>query len=480
MSGSISVVEPLPFWKRVGWLTAGQAMERGGQVVAAVLLVRLLAPENWNVIALCLSIYLASVTIGSFNLEQSLLFFLPRLDPAAQPGLIARTSRLLAAIGAAIGVVIIVVGHLGRTFDNTTTAVLLGLAVALELPTMIAGPVLILQARISTAGIWDSTHAVIQVLAVVVPATLSADVEGVLLGLVLASLVRLVAYLVMFPDVLGRWSQRLSRGLMVQQLMFCAPLGIALAAGTLARVVDKWILAWSRPFEIGMYSIAAQEIPILAVLPYAGGAAIAVSLVERLRQGEVESAYSLWFEQARAMCRSVIPLTLGLVIVAPEVVRGLFGVRYSAAIVPFQLFTIIGIHRVTEYGVVLRAAGRSRDVVSSSLVLLGCNVVAGVPGVIIGGVMGLTIATVASFAVAWWWILGRVGEVFERNRRAVFPWRDWLRTIAVYGVSAVTSMLMASMVDSTLQKLVVKSTIFAATVFLFEAGKSRSMQESHT
>mgnify|MGYP006998172082 CR=1 FL=1 len=79
---SIAVVQnenAVPLWRRIGWLTLGEGVARTGQVVSAILLVRFLAPSAWNVIALGLSVYLVAVTIGSLNLEHSILFFLPQL-----------------------------------------------------------------------------------------------------------------------------------------------------------------------------------------------------------------------------------------------------------------------------------------------------------------------------------------------------------------------------------------------------------------
>ena len=80
MSVAVAQVEnAVPLWRRIGWLTLGEGVARTGQVLSAILLVRFLAPSAWNIIALGLSVYLVAVTIGSLNLEHSILFFLPQL-----------------------------------------------------------------------------------------------------------------------------------------------------------------------------------------------------------------------------------------------------------------------------------------------------------------------------------------------------------------------------------------------------------------
>ena len=74
----------MPFWRRVGWITAGQTMEKAAQLLVVVLLVRVIAPAEWNVVALALTAYYAGITIGSFNIEQSILFYLPRHGVSVQ------------------------------------------------------------------------------------------------------------------------------------------------------------------------------------------------------------------------------------------------------------------------------------------------------------------------------------------------------------------------------------------------------------
>ena len=57
-----------------------------------------------------------------------------------------------------------------------------------------------------------------------------------------------------------------------------------------------------------MYSVVAQEIPILAVLPYAGGAALASALVCAFRAATCALARTHWLHLTSRMSRIVVPL----------------------------------------------------------------------------------------------------------------------------------------------------------------------------
>ena len=455
---SIAVVQnenAVPLWRRIGWLTLGEGVARTGQVVSAILLVRFLAPSAWNVIALGLSVYLVAVTIGSLNLEHSILFFLPQLTQHQTNRLLYQTVNLLRISGIVCGAVIVFVQVGTGVLGTMAIALCIACAVACELPTVVMTPIFIARGEEQYGSIWRSGHALIQFFALMVPALCGFGAMGIASGLAVSGFIRLTAFTVVFRRFINGEHVH-TPGLLKRQILFCTPLGVALAAGVLTRSMDKWLVAWHEPLMVGIYSIAAFEVPILAVLPYAGGAAIAVSMVTMFHNNEVSDAHSVWWHQARMMSLVVVPLTMGLVVVAPELFEILFTHSYRTSVLPFQIFTLIGLHRVTEYGAVLRAAGRSVEIVYSSLILLSSNLVFGYIGLQIHGLVGLTIGSVLAFLVAWVWILSRLKNVFAVSMRHVFPWSAWTSSVAVSCATAAVAFYMSKGGDSAGPRLVIK------------------------
>ena len=455
---SIAVVQnenAVPLWRRIGWLTLGEGVARTGQVVSAILLVRFLAPSAWNVIALGLSVYLVAVTIGSLNLEHSILFFLPQLTQHQTNRLLYQTVNLLRISGIVCGAVIVFVQVGTGVLGTMAIALCIACAVACELPTVVMTPIFIARGEEQYGSMWRSGHALIQFFALMVPALCGFGAMGIASGLAVSGFIRLTAFTVVFRRFINGEHVH-TPGLLKRQILFCTPLGVALAAGVLTRSIDKWLVAWHEPLMVGIYSIAAFEVPILAVLPYAGGAAIAVSMVTMFHNNEVSDAHSVWWHQARMMSLVVVPLTMGLVVIAPELFEILFTHSYRTSVVPFQIFTLIGLHRVTEYGAVLRAAGRSVEIVYSSLILLSSNLVFGFIGLQIHGLVGLTIGSVLAFLVAWVWILSRLKKVFAVSMRHVFPWSAWTSSVAVSCATAAVAFFLSKGGDSAGPRLVIK------------------------
>ena len=467
----------VPLWRRIGWLTLGEGVARTGQVVSAILLVRFLAPSAWNVIALGLSVYLVAVTIGSLNLEHSILFFLPQLTQHQTNRLLYQTVNLLRISGLVCGAVIVFVQVGTGVLGTIAIALCLACAVACELPTVVMTPTFIARGEERYASMWGSSHALIQFLALMIPTLCGFGATGIAYGLAASGLIRLTTFTVVFGRYVNGEHVH-TPGLLKRQLYFCAPLGVALAAGVLTRSIDKWLVAWHEPLKVGIYSIAAFEVPILAVLPYAGGAAIAVSMVTMFHNDQVSGAHSVWWNQARMMSLVVVPLTMGLVVIAPELFEILFSHSYRTSVLPFQIFTLIGLHRVTEYGAVLRAAGRSVEIVYSSLILLGSNLVFGYIGLQVHGLVGLTMGSVLAFSVAWVWILSRLKNVFDVSMRHVFPWSAWGSSVVISCVTAAVAFYLSKDGDSAGSRLIIKLMVMggvAAAVGLINQRDRKSL-----
>jgi O-antigen/teichoic acid export membrane protein len=478
MSVAVAQVEnAVPLWRRIGWLTFGEGVARTGQVLSAILLVRFLAPSAWNIIALGLSVYLVAVTIGSLNLEHSILFFLPQLTQHQTNRLLHQTVNLLRLSGFVCGAGIVLVQASSGVLGTMGIAVCLACAVACELPTVVMTPTFIARGEERYASMWGSSHALIQFLALMIPTLCGFGATGIAYGLAASGLIRLTSFTLVFRRYVNGEHVH-TPGLLKRQLYFCAPLGVALAAGVLTRSIDKWLVAWHEPLKVGIYSIAAFEVPILAVLPYAGGAAIAVSMVTMFHNDQVSSAHSVWWNQARMMSLVVVPLTMGLVVIAPELFEILFSHSYRTSVLPFQIFTLIGLHRVTEYGAVLRAAGRSVEIVYSSLILLGSNLVFGYIGLQMHGLVGLTMGSVLAFSVAWVWILSRLKNVFDVSMRHVFPWSAWTLSVVISCITAAVAFYVSKGGDSAGSRLVIKLTVMggmAAAVGLINQRDRKSL-----
>jgi O-antigen/teichoic acid export membrane protein len=230
------------------------------------------------------------------------------------------------------------------------------------------------------------------------------------------------------------------------------------------RLVDKWYIAAFRSGDFGVYAVAAQEVPLLAVIPYAGGAALATGLVEAFRTCDLARARSHWISLTTSMTLVVVPLGVGLILVAPELLTAAFTNEFGPGVVPFQLFTIVTLHRVAEYGMLLRVAGRTRDVLVVAAWTLASNAVLAGFGAWFGGMTGASLGTVLASGVGWLIALRRIADTFKVPVSAAFPWATWCTVLAGSALAAGAGQFVASGSDHPATRLMLKLLTYSLAV----------------
>jgi O-antigen/teichoic acid export membrane protein len=464
----------------ISWLACGQTAVRGAQVTVALVLIHLLPSAEWNALALAMSVYFVGVTVGSLNLEHSVLGLLPRIDAGHQRIFLTQTRRFL-TVAAAIAASFVVLAELSLHFlDGLRAALLLALAVALEIPAVIGSAAFVARGRTKSAGIWDMVSAVGFLAAAFIPAVVHGTATAVLAGLAVYGALRLAAFAVVLRATPANPLAEPIQGLVKSQIAFCAPLGISLALGTLTRAVDKWIVAWHVPDAIGAYAIAAQELPLLAVLPYAGGAAITTRLVRHLANNDASSALHLWRNQAEALCGPVVGLSVAVAVVAPEVFDIFLPSAPAGAATSFAIFALIGVHRVTEYGVVLRAADQNRHIAGAAAIVLSGCCVFGLIGAYLGGIVGVSLGTALAFGIGWVWILDKIATTFRSTVAEVFPWAKWCRAMNAAVTASAAAFVAAEVATPPTHRLLVKVAAFAFVLRVFRGTRAPSLESLTT
>lgn len=455
------------FARHTGLVAAGQAAVKATQLVLAVVLVRLLDPASWNSTAFLLSIYLAATTIGTLNIQHGIVFFLPRVRPDEQRSLVLRTMGVLATVGLAIAAALTVAAPAltGGRLGAAEQLPWLGLAIAFELPATCLPLTLIALERYGAAAVWDLVGTGIVLTATIVPAAAGLGVPGIVAGLVVAGAVRSVIGVWLVVRLLGGGAAVGGR-IVLDQVAYAIPLGLTVAVSMLNRLVDKWFVAAFHPGDFGVYAVAAQEVPLLSVLPYAGGAALVTALVASFADDDIATARTHWLHLTMTMSSFVVPIGAAIVLIAPELIPLVFTGDFEAGVVPFQLFTLVTLHRVAEYGMLLRAAGRTRALLEVATVTAVSNAVLAGTGAYFFGMTGASAGTLVASGIGWWYAMRRIADVLRVPVRDAFAWRAWIGCMVIAaGAGLVTVTAVAALPVGSGGRLALKLALFG-TLFV--------------
>jgi len=228
-----------------------------------------------------------------------------------------------------------------------------------------------------------------------------------------------------------------SRALLKEQIAYSLPLGFAMLTAMLNRQIDKYLVAAILPQnEFAVYVVGANEIPLVTVLPYAVGAVLMIRFVKGYAEGEKASLLKIWHNAVFHVSLVVLPLTVLFLVIGEDLAVLLFSEDYRGASLPFRIYTVILFHRVAEYGLVLRAAGDTRSLWTASIILLVSNIALSVPLVFLLGMPGPALATLIANVPAWLYVLHRIGRCLGADLKTVFPWRGYLKVLAVSALVA--------------------------------------------
>jgi O-antigen/teichoic acid export membrane protein len=448
--------------------TLGQILARVGDLLIAVLLVRILRPAEWSTVALVLSIYAAAIGVGGLGLPEAMLFFLGRLPKREHRRFVVQTVLLLATTGAVAAGVILFVQPLvrGTPFDLPRLLPWLALAVLLEVPTLAAPLLLLAEERVFGSALWNAGAALLRCACVTTPILLGRGVTGALYGLVGYAIIRLFAFVLLAVRLTPRGKVRPAWSSIREQAVYTAPLGLSILASSLNTSVGKWIVAGWDSIHLGAFAVAATQVPIVPILATSAGAVLATRMVHSFHHGLVEQARAYWLAATARMILVVSAVTLGFVLAAPELLRILFGGKYPEAVLPFQIGTLLLLHRIADHGGTLRAAGDTPSLWRASWLVLALNAGLGIAATRRFGMVGMAGATLLATLIYWLYLLSRIARVTGTTLGSVVPW--WLYARALLLASAAAAVAAVAVhwgPQSALLRLALKWSVFG-TLYL--------------
>jgi len=213
---------------------------------------------------------------------------------------------------------------------------------------------------------------------------------------------------------------------------------VSATVGRMNPQIDKYAVEFMLGAEaLALYGVAAFELPLVTMIPYAIGAVMQVRYVRLYAAGDIKELKDLWYQTVEKTMVLVVPLAMVIMVLAHDLIELAFGAKYFVAITPFQIFTAILLHRVAAYGPMLQATNQQRLLVVSSLLMVITNLALQFPMTKLFGINGPAIATALANAPAWVFVLWRIGKALDGGLSIALPWKFYARTLIVAGGLAV-------------------------------------------
>ena len=282
----------------------------------------------------------------------------------------------------------------------------------------------------------------------------------------------IAAFLVVLPAIFlmyrtsGGQTYRPDRDNIIAQLKYSIPLGAAFMIGGLQIAVDKVIVSsMCSPGEFAVYANGAIEIPIVGIVTASVMAILLPEFVELHKSGHFSKLLTLWRGAISRTSILMFPVMIYLFIMSDEVIRLLFSDKYIASVVPFRIYLLFLIARVTNFGSVEMAANKNKLmllITGSSLIV---NIALSIFLVSMFGYIGAAIGTVITtyfFSIPFHLAVYR--KILNTSILKLLPGRKLAMVMICSLVCAPVTLVKLFLGPNDILKLVVTSVIFFPAV----------------
>lgn len=466
-SGSTAIrSEVIGLVNRTAIISMTRLMNQGLVIISPIILVRLLSVAEFGRYREFLLYVSLLSALAAFGFSTSLLYFVPaRPRGSAQ---VLRQTLLLTGVSSFSIVALVLALHY---FVNSSVLGEFALPVALYVLLFVNFDVWeswwLAHRRALPVLAYTSGRLVARMVVVIVAAAIWHDVQAIIAGLIVLESVRLAGSFV-------AW-RRLQRGALQdapcwrEQLRYCLPVGAALVLVTFNKYLGNLFVATMLgAVALAHYTIGTQVQPIITVLRNSLSdallpemAATSSTVARRSAGAGTNDPLILW---RRTTVVSMILLTGAGVVLArfahPLVVT-LFSPEYEPAVPVFQIYLLVLLREVFDFGVPLRAINHTRPIVWSNLVAIVCNLACLAILLPALGLTGAVVAFVISRYLEGVYIGRCCLQAYAVPLREMASWRD-LGKVALAAVLALPALLGSFWVD----RLGLLGVVLGSSVYL--------------
>jgi O-antigen/teichoic acid export membrane protein len=434
--------------RKAGIFTISRAVTILSQLLAAVILTRVLPKEDFAVITFLLLIYSTVQAFGQLGLPDSVFYFFEKLPANFRKSLSLLIARMLLWLGLAGVAVLLVLAWYGSTkegFGAVSGLVwVFVLLLLLELPTMPLPNMLIALDRAKSAAWLNIYIGVSQFLAMTLPLFTENKLQNITIGLGIYGILRLaVSAIIFLQQYRNVDAVQLPTGMARELLAYSVPHSIAQIFWSLNRQIDKYIVQYFLPVAVyAEYTAGAYEVPFIPTIAYSVAAVMMPQLVSHHLSGRKTALLELWNSSIRKISLIVLPLVMVFIVAAEEFMVLLFSKEYINAAIPFRIYTLILLQRVASYSSIQKALNTNKHITYSSIILLVSNVLLCFPLVKVLGIAGPPVAALIANLLSWWYAMYSIKTTLNVGFWDVFPIRFYLKVLLIAFLAGVPAFLL--------------------------------------
>lgn len=204
---------------------------------------------------------------------------------------------------------------------------------------------------------------------------------------------------------------------------FSIPIGLASLVGTLTLECDKLVIGKLFNTEtLAIYTNAAKELPF-TIIATSLTAVLLPQMAGKLKENKAGEAVQLWETTVELSYIIMSFIVTALIVFAPQIITILYSEKYLPGVNVFRVYSAVLLLRITYFGMILNASGKTKFVLYSSIITLIINIVLDILLYYIFGMIGPALATFISIFVASIAQLISTTKLIGIRFSNIFPWK---------------------------------------------------------
>ena len=445
-------------------ITIGQGTASAITFVSGMFLVRLTSKEGYGTYMQVLLTYSILSAFLSMGISSSIYYFMPRLSDDERKVFAWQTIAVSLSLGLILSIIMYLAsGIFSIRFNNSELKTLLHIYFLFPIfnfPNSCLLPFMVVANRCPRAAVFEVISVILlEPLSVLVPLAFGYDLSLVFKAKVFSAG---VIFLILIFNIFKIYGglPHLSIKLLSSQFRYSLPLGLSSIAGYLSKQLDKILISTFFPVaSFAIYSRGAFEIPLIDVLAGSVMTVVMPELSKLHKEGRYDDLLRLWHESMRKVALILFPLSVFLFISARSFITLLYSETYADSANIFRIYLFLLPLRVTIYGNVLLALGRSKVILWGSIIGLVSNIILSFTFIRLFGFYGPAIAWVMPVSISFYIIM--IKKELKVSFIQVFPWSSLAKNMLICCIVGILVYPLTFLELPKLFSLALSGTIFA-------------------
>ena len=230
-------------------------------------------------------------------------------------------------------------------------------------------------------------------------------------------------------------SLRLNAEWIKELLVYSIPLGLSTAVSTINLDLDKLIIGFMMDeASVAIYNNAGKELPF-SLISASFSAVFLPLIILYVKNNKKQEAVDRWKDIMEINYILLAFCVAASIAFAPQIVSFLYSAKYLAGVNIFRIYSLTLLLRITYWGMILNAFGRTQEILLNSVICLVLNVILNVAFYFAFGFTGPAIATLISiFAIVILQIV-RTSKLLKMPSRSFIPYTRFLLPTVISAAS---------------------------------------------